>query len=200
MTIVTRPTPAQDPMHPDDRRVLAAATARRRRSRRASPAASRRTTSRPRSPARSCHTTPGNYAVATMNHTGITSGCATCHATGLSFANIVPVSPPATHVPTTQACETLPLARQVHQFQRRHDEPRRHHHRLRELPRQRQELLRRDYRNAAGHAHSRRHRRLRELPLDRQVHQLRRHGDESRADRGHPLRHAATQAGRGSTA
>ena len=43
----------------------------------------------------------------------------------------------------------LPCADQVHQFQRRHDEPRRHHVRLRELPRQRQELLRSHHRDAA---------------------------------------------------
>ena len=40
-----------------------------------------------------------------MNHTGITSGCATCHASGSSFANVVPVAPPPTHVPTSQPCE-----------------------------------------------------------------------------------------------
>jgi hypothetical protein len=53
-----------------------------------------------------CHTTPGNYSVATMNHQGITSNCAQCHGPGLSFANIVPKAPPATHIPTnTAACE-----------------------------------------------------------------------------------------------
>jgi hypothetical protein len=53
-----------------------------------------------------CHTTPGNYNLATMSHTGITSGCATCHASGMSFANINPTGPPAKHIPTgATACE-----------------------------------------------------------------------------------------------
>jgi len=53
-----------------------------------------------------CHTTAGNYAVYTMNHQGITGNCAQCHASGLSFANIVPKEPPANHLPIgTLACE-----------------------------------------------------------------------------------------------
>jgi len=62
-----------------------------------------------------CHTSPGNYAVyvmGTTGHTGITSGCATCHADGLSFANMAPptlVEPPTGptgHVPVgSLACE-----------------------------------------------------------------------------------------------
>jgi hypothetical protein len=66
-------------------------------------------------PCTQCHTTAGNYAVyvmGTTGHSGITSGCATCHADGLSFANMAPptlVEPPtgATgHVPVgTIACE-----------------------------------------------------------------------------------------------
>jgi len=62
-----------------------------------------------------CHTTAGNYAAYVMGatgHTGITIGCATCHADGLSFANMAPptlVEPPtgATgHVPIgSAACE-----------------------------------------------------------------------------------------------
>ena len=53
-----------------------------------------------------CHSNPKNYAIYTMNHAGITSGCATCHGKGLSFANIVPKEPPANHIPTAAACET----------------------------------------------------------------------------------------------
>jgi hypothetical protein len=62
-----------------------------------------------------CHTTAGNYAayvMGTTGHTGITSGCATCHASGKSFANMAPptlVEPPTGptgHIPVgTVACE-----------------------------------------------------------------------------------------------
>jgi hypothetical protein len=44
-------------------------------------------------PCAQCHTTSGNYAVyvmGTTGHTGITKGCATCHAYGLTFANMAP--------------------------------------------------------------------------------------------------------------
>ena len=59
-----------------------------------------------------------------MNHSGITTGCATCHASGLSFANVVPVAPPATHVPIgAAACEAVSLADEVHQLRRHRDEP-----------------------------------------------------------------------------
>jgi hypothetical protein len=59
-----------------------------------------------------CHINPSNYSVAQMSHSGLTSGCKTCHgATQLSFANVTPMAEPATHVPTTlagmnPACET----------------------------------------------------------------------------------------------
>ena len=66
-------------------------------------------------PCAQCHTTPGNYAayvMGTTGHAGITSGCALCHANGLSFANMAPptlVEPPTGptgHVPVgTLACE-----------------------------------------------------------------------------------------------
>jgi hypothetical protein len=46
-----------------------------------------------------CHTVTGNFAVYTMNHTGITGNCAQCHAAGLTFANITPKEPPPTHLP-----------------------------------------------------------------------------------------------------
>jgi hypothetical protein len=53
-----------------------------------------------------CHTNSSDYSVYTMNHTGIASGCSTCHGTGLSFANIIPKAPPSTHIPTAAiACE-----------------------------------------------------------------------------------------------
>ena len=56
-----------------------------------------------------CHTTAGNYTAYVMGatgHTGITKGCATCHAYGLSFANMAPptlVAPPSGatgHIPS----------------------------------------------------------------------------------------------------
>jgi hypothetical protein len=56
-----------------------------------------------------CHTTAGNYSIATMNHVNISSNCAQCHASGLSFANMAPPTlkvPPSNHVPFgTAACE-----------------------------------------------------------------------------------------------
>jgi hypothetical protein len=53
-----------------------------------------------------CHTNPNNFAVYTMNHTGITGNCIQCHGAGLSFANIIPKEPPPTHIPTAGiACE-----------------------------------------------------------------------------------------------
>jgi hypothetical protein len=62
-----------------------------------------------------CHTTAGNFAayvMGTTGHTGISNGCATCHASGLAFANMAPptlVEPPpgpTGHIPTgTVACE-----------------------------------------------------------------------------------------------
>jgi hypothetical protein len=39
-----------------------------------------------------------------MNHTGITTGCATCHGVGLSWAGGI-VTKPANHFPTTAGCE-----------------------------------------------------------------------------------------------
>jgi Cytochrome c7 and related cytochrome c len=63
-----------------------------------------------------CHQTPGNYAVytgGTALHTGITSGCATCHAAGTGpWAGVGGLTftikqPPANHLPVNgRACET----------------------------------------------------------------------------------------------
>jgi hypothetical protein len=54
-----------------------------------------------------CHTTPGNYSVAKMSHSGITRGCATCHGPGLSFANVSPRTQPPNHIPVPGvACES----------------------------------------------------------------------------------------------
>ncbi|HYM35318.1 MAG TPA: hypothetical protein VET48_07970, partial [Steroidobacteraceae bacterium] len=52
-----------------------------------------------------CHTNANDYSVYTMNHQGITSGCAQCHAPGLSFANI---APPALVEPSTTTPKHVP--------------------------------------------------------------------------------------------
>ncbi len=105
VTIVTRPTPAQDKNHPLTGECGACHTS-------TSSFATGIVAGKPANhiPTNEvctlCHSNPANYAVYSMNHQGITSGCATCHASGRSFANIVPTSPPATHVPFgTAACE-----------------------------------------------------------------------------------------------
>ena len=60
-------------------------------------------------PCAQCHTTAGNYAAYVMGasgHAGITKGCATCHAYGLSFANMAaptlkqPPSGATGHIPS----------------------------------------------------------------------------------------------------
>jgi len=50
-----------------------------------------------------CHGTP--YYPGKMNHTGIVSGCTTCH-NGQVFAGVSPVSKPVNHLPTSATCET----------------------------------------------------------------------------------------------
>jgi len=44
-----------------------------------------------------------------MNHSGIASGCATCH-NGQAFAGVTPVTKAANHLPTSMACETCHAA------------------------------------------------------------------------------------------
>jgi hypothetical protein len=57
-----------------------------------------------------CHTSAGNYTVATMNHVNIATNCAQCHALGKSFANMAPPVlklPPGNHIPFgAAACES----------------------------------------------------------------------------------------------
>ena len=53
-----------------------------------------------------CHTSttiPGGFITGTMSHTGISSGCATCHS-GTAFQNVTPVSKGANHIASTQDC------------------------------------------------------------------------------------------------
>jgi hypothetical protein len=60
-------------------------------------------------PCTQCHTNLNDFSIYTMSHQGITSGCANCHAAGLSFANMAPPTLkelPANHIPTgSTACE-----------------------------------------------------------------------------------------------
>jgi Cytochrome c7 and related cytochrome c len=49
-----------------------------------------------------CHSDQTNFALYTMNHVNISSGCAACHGPGLSFANMAPPAlkePPSNHIP-----------------------------------------------------------------------------------------------------
>jgi Cytochrome c7 and related cytochrome c len=53
-----------------------------------------------------CHKSTTAFGPGTaMNHTGISSGCATCHG-GQAFYGVTPVSKGANHVPTTADCVT----------------------------------------------------------------------------------------------
>ena len=166
VTIVTRPTTAQDPNHPTTGDCASCHSS-------TTSFMAGITTKPPNhipttQACALCHTTPGNYSVATMNHTGITSGCATCHATGLTFANIVPVSPPPTHIPSgATACETCHAAGEVHQLRRHRDESRRNHDWLRDLSCHRQVVLRGDGGDAAGDPHPGRRCRLRDAATPR---------------------------------
>jgi hypothetical protein len=111
VTIVTRPTPAQDPSHPqtgDCGQCHTTSTF----NGNTKPANHIPTNQ----PCALCHSNPSDYSTATMNHAGITSGCATCHGPGLSFANIVPKAPPATHIPTSQPCEVCHSASNFNSF------------------------------------------------------------------------------------
>lgn len=62
-------------------------------------------------PCEQCHTTipvrttqPTSFQIWTMDHTGIVSGCASCH-NGQSFLGVTPMAKPAGHIPTTLPCE-----------------------------------------------------------------------------------------------
>ena len=93
-----------------------------------------------------------------MNHAGITSGCATCHASGLSFTGVTVVSKPANHIPTTAACESCHAATNFTAFGP--NTPMNHagiSQRLHHLPRgggQRHRLCRGDAAAAGGGPHS----------------------------------------------
>jgi hypothetical protein len=61
-----------------------------------------------------CHSNAADYSIYAMNHQGISSNCAQCHASGLSFANLAPPQlkqPPTNHIPFgTAACESCHAA------------------------------------------------------------------------------------------
>jgi hypothetical protein len=104
VTMVDRPTKAQDPNHPttgDCSNCHSSTTS-------FNTAVAKPSNHIPTSQACTlCHSNSANYAVYTMNHAGITSNCIQCHGTGLSFANIVPKEPPSNHIPTAStACES----------------------------------------------------------------------------------------------
>ena len=136
-----------------------------------SPAASRPTTSRPPRRARCATPTPTSAKPGVMNHSGITTGCTTCHAAGASGIGVhrgdARSRRAAGHIPTTADCaschKSTTRVRSGHG-----DEPRRDHQRLRHLPRLRTELHRGDGGEQAGQSHPD-HCGLRELPRGRRT-------------------------------
>ena len=104
VTMVDRPTAAQDPNHPKTGDCAQCHTSR---TSFALVSAGKPANHIPTTQACTlCHSNAADYSIYTMNHQGIAGGCATCHAAGLSFANIVPKAPPANHFPIVGlACE-----------------------------------------------------------------------------------------------
>ena len=106
-TVMTRPTAVNDPAHPQTGDCAACHNT----------ASFGAVTGKPANhiptsqPCALCHLTPGDYTSATMSHQGITGGCASCHAAGLSFANVTPKAPPANHLPVAgiacQGCHSV---------------------------------------------------------------------------------------------
>ena len=108
VTIVTRPTPAMDPAHPPTGDCSSCHTS-----------TTSFTTGVTGKPANHIPTTaactlchlslPGTYKPGTMNHTGIATGCTTCHAasvTGTPFYGVTPKPQGTGHIPTTADCAT----------------------------------------------------------------------------------------------
>jgi hypothetical protein len=106
VTMVTRPTTAQDAAHPKTGDCVACHTTTPPFKGDTKPANHIPTTLA----CNVCHTT-SDYSKAVMSHQGITNNCAQCHGPNLSFANIVPKAPPANHVPYNGlACEACHAA------------------------------------------------------------------------------------------
>jgi len=103
-TVVTRPTPKQDPNHPltgdcgacHNTSVFDGVIAK--------PLNHLPTTQA----CFLCHTDPTNYKTYSMSHQGISGNCSQCHGPGLSFAtNFVPRAAPPNHIPYTgSTCES----------------------------------------------------------------------------------------------
>jgi hypothetical protein len=114
VTMVDRPTPAQDPAHPlaahsPDCSTCHSGFSAGDFTKYAKPANHLPTGA----PCAQCHTAIPNWAIYVMGatgHQGISTGCASCHASGLSFFNMAPPTlkePPANHLPVgTLACES----------------------------------------------------------------------------------------------
>jgi ribosomal protein L44E len=52
-----------------------------------------------------CHKSKTSFSGTTMSHTGIVTGCISCHS-GAAFAGVTPMSKPANHVATSADCYT----------------------------------------------------------------------------------------------
>ncbi len=187
VTIVTRPTLAQDPNHPTDRRL------------RQLPRVDDVVHDRRHRDAGQPH--PDHPAVRAVPHDARQLCGRDDEPRGHHQRMLRPATRAASASPTwspcrrqrrtfrrSQACELCHSPAKFTNFSGGDDEPRWHHLGLRELPRHREEFLRRDDRHAAGHAHPDRRLRLRELPRCREIHQFRRHHDEPRAGLRHRLR------------
>jgi hypothetical protein len=56
-------------------------------------------------PCSTCHGSGASFLPGNMTHTGIVSGCTSCH-NGQAFTGVTPKSKPVNHVPTSMSCET----------------------------------------------------------------------------------------------
>ncbi len=106
VTIVTRPTPAKDPKHPPTGDCGTCHTTSTFAGASGMPAGHLPTSQA----CALCHTNPAGYKPGVMVHTGISSGCATCHSAGTAPKSFYGVSAPqplshgAGHVPTNGDC------------------------------------------------------------------------------------------------
>ena len=146
VTIVTRPTPAQDRIHPSTGDCGTCHTT-------SSFAVASVLPANHLPTAQACalcHTSLPSYKPGIMNHTGIGSGCTTCHAAsagGIAFVGVTPVPQGSGHIPTAADCATChastvkfgPGTAMNHAGDQR---------RLRDLPRERQEFRRCEDRHA----------------------------------------------------
>ncbi|MEO8305116.1 MAG: hypothetical protein ABI724_13430, partial [Betaproteobacteria bacterium] len=106
VTIVTRPTPAQNPNHPTNGGCANCHTS-------TTSFSSGVTGGKPANhiPTAAacavCHTNPNSLVPGVMNHSGIGSGCTTCHAAGpagIAFTGVTPMSQGAGHIPAAGDC------------------------------------------------------------------------------------------------